>query len=254
MWDPEQYLVYASERSRPFFDLLSQIPLLQAQQVVDLGCGPGNLTLHLVTRFPGARLRALDADPLMLQRAAELGLATELQDIRDWCPCSNTDVVLSNAVLHWLPEHPKLLVIWLKALKAGAWLGFQVPANQDQPSHQIPLQLAQSAAWHSRLAGVLASETVLDLAAYQRLLAPWADRLNLWQTTYLHSLLGTDPVLDWLSGSYLRPVKAALTDEAWQDFCAELRPLLREAYPLHQGTCLLPFTRRFAVVERCRQS
>lgn len=255
MWDPEHYLLYASERSRPFFDLLAQVPFLQAKQIVDLGCGPGNLTLQLARRFPGAEVLAIDQDPRMLASARELGLKTQQLDLRQWQPTSELDLILSNAVLHWLPEHPVLLVQWLQALKAGAWLAFQVPANFDQPSHCLPAELAQSPRWQAELAGLLEPEPepVLSLDAYEQLLAPWSDRLNLWQTTYLHRLQGRDPVLDWLSGSRLRPIKAQLTEEAWLDFCAELAPALRAAYPERHGYSRLPFRRIFVVAERHRQ-
>jgi trans-aconitate 2-methyltransferase len=43
-WDPDRYLAYADERGRPFVDLISRIDADVPQTVVDLGCGPGNLT------------------------------------------------------------------------------------------------------------------------------------------------------------------------------------------------------------------
>jgi trans-aconitate methyltransferase len=41
MWDPGQYLRYAGERARPFFDLLSRVQATDPGFVADLGCGPG---------------------------------------------------------------------------------------------------------------------------------------------------------------------------------------------------------------------
>ena len=38
------YLRFGSERARPFFDLLSRVQAADPGYVVDLGCGPGNLT------------------------------------------------------------------------------------------------------------------------------------------------------------------------------------------------------------------
>src|SRR5262249_52671637 len=56
MWDADQYLKFADERSRPFFDLLAQVTSEQALQIADLGCGPGNLTRTLLDRWPGAHV------------------------------------------------------------------------------------------------------------------------------------------------------------------------------------------------------
>ena len=45
MWNPDAYLAFADERGRPFFDLLSRVGTDAPRRVVDLGCGPGNLTI-----------------------------------------------------------------------------------------------------------------------------------------------------------------------------------------------------------------
>jgi len=50
MWDPGQYLRYAGERGRPFFDLLARVGADDPGYVADLGCGPGNLTATLAGR------------------------------------------------------------------------------------------------------------------------------------------------------------------------------------------------------------
>jgi trans-aconitate 2-methyltransferase len=53
-WDPERYLTYADERGRPFVELVARIGATAPGEVVDLGCGPGNLTGLLAERWPGA--------------------------------------------------------------------------------------------------------------------------------------------------------------------------------------------------------
>ena len=55
-WDPERYLTYADERGRPFVELLARVGAADPATVVDLGCGPGNLTALLVERWPDARV------------------------------------------------------------------------------------------------------------------------------------------------------------------------------------------------------
>ena len=50
MWNPGQYQRFADERGRPFADLVARIGAGDPGTVVDLGCGPGNLTADLARR------------------------------------------------------------------------------------------------------------------------------------------------------------------------------------------------------------
>lgn len=147
MWNPDVYLTYADHRGRPFFDLLSRVNSRRPRRIVDLGCGPGNLTETLAVRWPDAAIEAWDSSPEMVAAARERGVDAQVGDVRDWAPASDTDVVVSNATLHWVPEHPQLLVRWAGQLGADSWIAFQVPGNFDAPSHQAVRDLVRQPDW-----------------------------------------------------------------------------------------------------------
>ena len=70
------------------------------------------------------------------------------------------------------------------------------------------------------------------------------------ETTYIHELTGENPVLEWITGTALRPVKSRLTDTQWQEFRRELIPILDGAYPARSdGTTFFPFRRIFVVAQ-----
>src|SRR5689334_10163523 len=137
MWDPASYLRYADERGRPFGDLVGRVPVVAPDEVVDLGCGPGPLTVDLTRGWPTARIRGLDSSAEMIATARELGSKVEFQvaNVRDWHPGPHVEVVLANAVLQWVPGHVDLLTRWVGELRPGAFLAFQVPGNFTAPSH-----------------------------------------------------------------------------------------------------------------------
>ena len=84
-WDPDRYLAYADERGRPFVDLLARVHAETPSVVVDLGCGPGNLTALLADRWRGASVTGIDSSPEMIAAAREVeGIAWEVADLRDW--------------------------------------------------------------------------------------------------------------------------------------------------------------------------
>jgi trans-aconitate 2-methyltransferase len=250
VWDPSKYLTFADHRSRPFFDLVGRIAADAPRRVVDLGCGPGNLTATLAGRWPSARVEASDSSPEMVAAAKERGIDATVLDVRDWQPAPDTDVVVSNAVLQWVPGHEELLARWVKRLPHGAWLAFQVPGNFGAPSHVRIRELAASSPWRERLGSVVlrADDAVLDPAGYAGLLSDAGCAVDAWETTYLQRLSGDDPVLEWVTGTALRPIRTALSDADWTEFRAALAPLLRAEYPQRaDGTTWFPFRRVFVV-------
>lgn len=251
MWDPDKYLMFDDHRGRPFDELVARIRAQSPRRVVDLGCGPGNLTETLVKRWPSAVVEAFDSSPEMVAAARERGLVATVADVVDWHPTPDTDVAICNAVLQWVPGHPSLLSRWARELPGGAWLAMQVPGNFSAPSHAAVRALASSGAWRSRLDGVLRPEdAVLDPLAYAELLAEVGCAVDAWETTYLHRLTGPDAVLEWITGTALRPVRAALPESEWLDFRADLAPRLRAFYSQRtDGTTWFPFRRVFVVAQ-----
>jgi trans-aconitate 2-methyltransferase len=250
MWDPTKYLAYADHRGRPFHELVARIGATAPRRVIDLGCGPGNLTVTLRERWPDAELEALDSSPEMVAAAAAAGLDAREQDLHDWTPAPDTDVVIANAVLQWVPDHVDLIQRWLGVLPSGSWLAFQVPGNFDAPSHVTIRELAAEPRWQERLGGLelRAPDAARDPRDYADLLADAGCHVDAWETSYLQRLEGPDPVLEWVTGTALRPIKSALAEPDWRRFHAELGTRLRTAYPARpDGVTWFDFRRIFVV-------
>ena len=253
MWDPGQYLRYAGERARPFFDLLARVGAEDPRYVADLGCGPGNLTAVLADRWPGAEVLGVDNSPEMIDaaqaRARPPALSFKLGDVRDWRPDRKADVLLSNAVLQWVQNHLDVVRQWPGLLAPRGWLAFQLPGNFDQPTHAILLDLVRSDRWAPLLRDVALNRQAGSPADYLDLLAKEGCSVDAWETTYLHVLPGEDPVVEWYLGTGLRPVLAALEPDQAERFIAEYRERVAEAYPPAPYGTVLPFRRVFVVAQ-----
>jgi trans-aconitate 2-methyltransferase len=250
-WDPDRYLRFADERGRPFLDLVSRIAAVEPLRVVDLGCGPGNLTRLLAERWPGADVLGLDSSASMIEKAnAELhqGVRFEVADLRDWQAPEPVDVVVSNATLQWVPDHLDLLPALVSQVARGGWLAFQVPGNFGQPSHVLLNQLASDDRFSPYVEGI-ARPDAHDPEVYLESLLRLGCRVDAWETTYLHLLQGEDPVFHWISGTGARLTLAALPDDLRAEFETQYKRLLREAYPAGQHGTVLPFRRVFAVAQ-----
>ena len=252
-WDPDQYSRFADERARPFFDLLADVAVVP-RSIVDLGCGPGNLTASLAERWPGATVIGVDSSPAMIEQARPRTLAGRLEfvlgDLVDWEPAGPIDLLVSNAALQWVPGHRRLLPRFAAMLAPSGVLAFQVPGNFAEASHTIVGELCRSENWRERLGvgnGGPRAAMVAEPVDYLRDLVAARLQPRVWETTYLHVLTGADPVLEWMKGTALRPILTRLQPDEQADFCAELAPLLAAAYPPDTFGTVLPFRRIFAV-------
>jgi len=255
-WDPTHYLRYAGERGRPFVELIARVDAQAPGRVVDLGCGPGNLTALLAQRWPQAAVVGLDRSSAMIEAARRDHGAVEFEvgDIRTWSPPEPVDVIVSNAALQWIPGHLDLLPRLVDALTPQGWLAIQVPGNFGQPSHTIRRDLATEAPWAAYTAGVATPDAPGAEVYLERLQALGLD-VDAWETTYLHVLpveRGPDAVFDWVSGTGARPTIQAIpeADGLRAAFVAEFQRRLREAYPMGVAGVVLPFRRTFAVARR----
>jgi trans-aconitate 2-methyltransferase len=228
-WNPEQYARFAAERAQPFHDLLDLVRPVPGGQVVDLGCGSGELTAELHRRLRAAQTLGLDSSPAMLERAGPLagdGLRFELGDIAEFGG-GGWDVVFSNAALQWLPGHEALFGRLAGALAAGGQLAVQMPANFDHPSHVVADELAGEEPFRSELGGWRGMTPIRPPEWYALLL----DRLGLGEQhvrlqVYLHHLAAREEVVEWVRGTLLTAYAKRLPAELFERFLDRYRERL----------------------------
>ncbi len=251
-WDASQYLRFAEERLRPARDLIARLPGRPFARIADLGCGAGNVTRLLAEKFPAAAITGVDTSAEMLAAARrELPKAEWVEaDLAAWQPALPPDLVFSNAALHWLPDHPRLLPRLVSLLAPGGVLAVQMPDMEHHPLRRLITEVAALSPWRDKLTRMPGLEKVLSPAAYYDVLAPLSARLDVWATEYLHVLEGEHPVLEWVKGSALRPALTALEggerDAFIATYGARLKPYVR---PQGDGRTLLLFRRLFMIVE-----
>jgi trans-aconitate 2-methyltransferase len=249
-WDDSQYLKFADERTRPARELLGRVPVSGPRRVVDLGCGPGNSTALLLERWPEARLTGVDSSSEMLERARHdlPGLEWLQADAGSFDPGA-VDVLFSNALLQWLPEHERLVPRLFGAVRPGGALAVQVPRNFDEPSHRLMRETAGP--WAARTASVRTRSAVGSPAFYYDLLAPTARSVDIWQTTYEHVMTGAEAIVEWVKGTGLRPYLDVLTADERPHFLDAYTRAIDAAYPPRSdGKRLFSFPRLFIVAVR----
>lgn len=222
-WDPAQYRRFEAERDQPFHDLLSLVAPVPGGAVVDLGCGDGRLTALAHRSLRAGSTLGIDSSAAMLADAPSVdGLSFELGDIGVWTAPASRDVVLSNAALHWVPDHPVVLARWRAGLRAGGQLAVQVPANADHPSHALVIEVAGD------LGLVVEPDPVAVNVLRPEEYAAVLDELGAVEQharlqVYVHHLPASGDVVEWVKGTTLTRVKRATDPEGYERFLAAYR-------------------------------
>lgn len=68
-WNSNQYMKFKNERTQPSVDLINRISYLDPQNILDIGCGPGNSTFALKNHFKNADIIGVDYSENMLEKA-----------------------------------------------------------------------------------------------------------------------------------------------------------------------------------------
>jgi len=250
-WNPSQYLKFSQPRLRAAIDLLARIATEEPRHVYDLGCGAGNVTRLLYERWPRASIVGVDNSAAMLARAAqELPQVSWVNhSLADWSADAPADVIYSNAALHWLPQHERLLPALVQSLAPGGVLAVQMPRNFSAPSHTLIGDTVRAGPWRSRLEPLLAAPPVGEPEFYYELLAPLSASVDIWQTEYLQVLRGDDPVKEWTKGTWLTQFLDRLEPHEQVAFEQHYAERLRAAYPRRaDSTTLFTFRRLFIVL------
>jgi trans-aconitate 2-methyltransferase len=241
-WDPKQYHKFQAERSAPFFDLLALVEVRPNLNVVDLGCGTGELTRQLADTLPNSDVTGLDSSAQMLEKAlahAGGGLRFEQGDqaqlTGDW------DLIFSNAALQWSENHEELIPRLFERLLPGGQIAVQVPSNHNHISHQLYRETASEEPFRSVLNGFQRYAPVLSIDEYARLFFQCgAENIIVFEKVYAHVLEDADAVVEWISGTALVPYFERL-GEFKEQFVDTLRRKMQAALP--EKPVFYPFRR-----------
>lgn len=251
-WNSEQYLKFKAQRTQPAIDLARRVSdfVNEPENIIDLGCGPGNSTRVLKDQFPKAHIIGADSSENMIAKAHSdnPGLEFELLDISgDLSNYGEFDVVYSNACLQWVPGHRELFPRLFKLVKPGGVFAAQIPMNYDEPIHKIILRITESEKWKPKIGQGRIFGT-LTIPEYFDMLSSLTDDFEIWQTIYCHRMPSIEAIIEWYRSTGLRTYLAALNEADGAEFIAEISEKLEREYPKQaNGEIIFRFPRFFFI-------
>lgn len=248
-WNALQYTKFLKERTQPAIDLANKINLSAPNEIIDIGCGPGNSTHVLYERFPRAHITGVDNSESMLQQAKinNPKLDFKFFDARTDFPTlkQKFDVVFSNACIQWIPDHKNLIQEMMSILKNGGILAVQTPMNYKEPIHMIISELVSSKKWKNKFIQPRIFYNMTQ-GEYFDLLSSVSSDFSMWETIYYHKMDSHRNIIEWYKGTGLRPYLEVLNETDAKSFINEVYREVSKAYPKQaNGEIIFRFPRFF---------
>ncbi len=253
-WIPKGYLIFEKERSRPALDLVMHIDHPDPVNILDVGCGPGNSTNILYTRWKNAKITGIDSSQAMIDTAKKTNSAI------DWILCDagedlshlgQFDIIFSNAAFQWIPGNDILIPRLFNMLNPDGILAAQIPYVKEMPIHNIIMNLVSSSKWSEHFEYLSSTYKLHSPGFYYDILCGVTKDINLWETRYFHVMNSYDDILQWYSCTGLRPYLDCLHDDKKKmEFKEDISTELKKHYIKYKdGKILFPFNRIFFIAK-----
>jgi len=131
-FDGRKYAQASAHQEEWGTKLIAESGLTGDERILDLGCGDGRLTEQLADLVQHGSVLGIDASRGMIDTARQRqrpNLDFALLDIDDLEFEDEFEVLFSNATLHWVKDHRRLLANSHRALKAGGVIRFNFAAD-----------------------------------------------------------------------------------------------------------------------------
>ncbi len=250
-WNPDLYLKFKQQRTMACVDLVHKIQAVNVKTIIDLGCGPGNSTDILKQKFTKADILGIDSSKEMIKKAQNDYPDGQWQvcPLMDFKEFGKYDIVFSNAVLQWLPEHEKVVPYMVKLLKSKGTLAFQVPQNQASGLNRAMFETAELNQFREYVLDVRKMFNYNTGEYYYDLLYNRMKKLVIWETEYYHVLDSHQDLITFYKSTGLKPYLARLPEkELKNEFINTVLEKCKQYYEFRaDNKIIFPFKRLFIV-------
>ena len=139
-WNANEYLQFSSAQQKWARESISKVNLRKNERVLDVGCGDGRITAEIAKFLTEGSVVGIDNSEHMISLAKEKfsakeysNLSFKILDAKSLNFNNEFDVIVSNAALHWVDEHVKILTGMYNSLKEEGRILLQMGGKGNVP-------------------------------------------------------------------------------------------------------------------------
>lgn len=247
-FDGAQYKKASKHQKEWGSALISQLKPHGDERILDLGCGDGVLSQQLAQLVPNGRVVGIDASKGMIDtaKAFEKNNVSFMQmDINTMDFSNEFDIIFSNAALHWILDHSRLLAHTYRALKQGGSIYWNFAGDG---TCSIFGEVVQSVMDESQFAPFFGNFTwpwfMPSKAQYESLMAPIGfSEVQIIEENRDRCFANADEMTAWINQPCIVPFLTVVPDGEKEAFRQEVIRLMIEKAAQSDGTCFETFRR-----------
>jgi trans-aconitate 2-methyltransferase len=247
-FDGKKYQSASTHQEEWGLRLIQELGLTGKERILDLGCGDGRLTYRIAELVPEGFVIGIDSASGMIAAATNWqreNLLFRRQDILDLSETEEYDVVFSNAALHWVHDHKRLLTAVYRSLRPQGKARFNFAA-EGNCSHLIAVlqEVMADSQFKSHFDGFVWPWYMPGIAAYRELVEtlPFQET-RVWEENADRYFPDVEAMTKWIDLPSLVPFLAYLPGEVGKAFRNEVVDRMVALCRQADGRCFEYFRR-----------
>jgi len=248
-FDGEKYSKASKHQKEWGCKLIEETAFKENDIVLDLGCGDGLLTRIIKDIVKDGYVLGIDSSTGMISKAKEYqtkNLEFKQLDINDIDFEDKFTIIISNATLHWVKDHNKLLRNCYKALKKKGMLRFNFAGGGNCPNFiAVVKRQIQKEEYRRYFKNFEWPWYMPDKKAYEKTIdSGLFSEFKIWEEKADRYFKDEGEMIRWIEQPSLVPFLRSITDKKLKkNFTEEVEREMIKRTKLEDGRCFESFRR-----------
>lgn len=248
-FDGEKYKKASDHQKEWGCKLITEFKFKGTESILDLGCGDGAITAKIAEQLPNGHVVGIDSSKGMIETAINnhksKNLEFKLMDINSIDYRADFDIIISNAALHWVKDHEKLLSNVNSALKDNGTVRFNFAANGNCSNFFLVIQeITNLPKYKSYFSSFVWPWYMPEIEDYKHLSEQFSfAEIKIWGENADRSFSDAEAMIRWIDQPSIVPFIKCVDEKDKKDFRDSVVNEMIKNTSQPDGTCFETFRR-----------